>query len=123
MPFNWQIKHDDRLVVVKAEGTLTLGDIQAYLDDVVVKGAGSYAKLVDMTGARVQASDHDMMMLGARLRAYLASSPAGPVAFIVADPENVDYVLRFINLASGPRPAEIFATAAEARAWLADRKK
>lgn len=123
MPFTWTISHADRLVTVKAEGVVTLADIEAYLDAVVVAEAGPYAKLVDMSGSRVQASDHDMMMLGARMRAYLGSAPAGPVAFIVADPANVEYVARFINLSSGSRPAEIFATAQQARAWLVERKK
>jgi hypothetical protein len=123
MPFIWHIAHEEHLVRATAEGVLTLPDIQAYLDDVVINDAGSYAKLIDMGDAKVQASDHDMMLLGARMRAYFESAPAGPVAFVVTNPANVEYVVRFINLSSGPRPAEIFATAAEAKAWLADQKE
>ena len=123
MPFKWHIAHGERLVRATAEGVLTLPDIQDYLDDVVINNAGPYAKLVEMGSATVQASDHDMLMLGARMRAYFASAPAGPVAFVVSDPANLEYVVRFINLSSGSRPAEIFRTAAEATAWLAAQQK
>ena len=121
MPFKWTISHDERLVTAKAEGVVVLQHIQDYLDAVVVAGAGPYAKLVDMTGAQVQLTDHDMLMLGARMRAYFSTGPAGPVAFVVDRSPSSDYVLRFINLASGNRPAEVFASAVEARAWLAGR--
>ena len=77
MPFKWHIAHDERLVRATAEGVLTLPDIQDYLDDVVINNAGPYAKLVEMGSATVQASDHDMLMLGARMSAYFASAPAG----------------------------------------------
>ncbi len=122
MPFKWTISQSERLVTVKAEGVVTLQDIETYLDAVVVANAGPFAKLVDMSGATVQASDHDMMMLGARVRAYLGTGPAGPVAFVVDRRENSDYVLRFINLASGNRPTAVFFTVTDARDWLAEQK-
>ena len=32
MPVNWTISHADRLIVVVAEGTVTLQEIEQYLD-------------------------------------------------------------------------------------------
>src|SRR5579872_4037261 len=90
MPFKWHIAHDERLVQATGEGVLTLQDIQDYLDDVVINDAGPYAKLIEMGAAKVEASDHDMLMLGARMRAYFAAAPAGPVAFVVPDPANLE---------------------------------
>jgi hypothetical protein len=124
MPFKWTISHEDRLVSVTTEGEIALGDAEAYLDAVVIAEAGPYAKLVDMRGAQVRMSDHDLLMLGARLRAYLETTTrAGPVAFVVDRQDVGEYVLRFINLASGNRPTNVFATVAEARDWLMSQKK
>jgi hypothetical protein len=123
MPFKWTISHDEHLVSVTAEGVLDRANIEAYLDAVVLAGAGPYAKLVELGNAGVALSDHDMLMLGARLRAYFSTGPAGPLAFVVTQQQSGEYALRFINLASGGRPAQVFATAEAAREWLAKQKK
>ena len=39
MPMRWTISHDERLVMVTAEGPLTLLEIEAYFDAVVLAGA------------------------------------------------------------------------------------
>jgi len=39
MPMRWTISHDERLVTVTAEGPLTLLEIEAYFDAVVLAGA------------------------------------------------------------------------------------
>lgn len=118
MPIRWTISHEERLVVATTEGVVTLKDIEAYLDAVVVADAAPYAKLFDASDVDLQASDDDVMMLGARMRAYVATGPAGPVAFVVTTPLAREFVDRFLNLAAARRPADIFRTADEARRWL-----
>ena len=118
MPIRWTISHEERLVVVTTKGVVTLKDIEAYLDALVVAEAMPYAKLFDASDLDLQATDHDVMMLGARMRAYVATWPGGPLAFVVTTRVARDFVDRFLNLAAAPRPVNIFRTADEARRWL-----
>ena len=118
MPIRWTISHEERLVVATTEGVVTLKDIEAYLDALVVADAAPYAKLFDATDVDPQATDHDVMMLGARMRAYVATWPAGPLAFVVTTRVARDFVDRFLNLAAAARPVNIFRTVDEARRWL-----
>ena len=123
MPLDWKISHADRLVTVTAEGTVTLKDAEAYLDAVVVADAMPYAKLVDCSGMFTEATDEEMMLLGARMRAYADVLSHGPLAFVVTQPNARDYVLRYINLATGAtRPMEIFESVSAARRWLDAQK-
>ena len=52
MPMRWMISHDERLVTVTAEGPLTLLEIEAYFDAVVLADAQPYAKLLDASNMR-----------------------------------------------------------------------
>jgi hypothetical protein len=66
-----------------------------------------------------EASDDEMMRLGGRMRAYVATVEGGPLAFVVTKPDALDYVKRYINLVMGAtRPVKIFQTVDEARRWL-----
>src|SRR5258708_4409989 len=47
VPINWKILADERMVIARADGPVTLQEIQDYLDAVVVAGAQPYAKLFD----------------------------------------------------------------------------
>jgi hypothetical protein len=123
MPLDWKISHADRLVTVTAEGTVTLKDAEAYLDAVVVADAMPYAKLVDCSGMFTEATDEEMMLLGARMQAYASTLQGGPIAFVVTQPDIRGYVLRYLNLSSdSKRPAKIFESAGEARRWLDAQK-
>jgi len=123
MPLEWKISHADRLVMVTAEGTVTLKDAEDYLDAVVVADAMPYAKLVDCSGMFTEATDDDMMLLGARMRAYADVLRHGPIAFVVTQPDMRDYVVRYLNLSAGAtRPMEIFASTGTARRWLDAQK-
>ncbi len=62
-----------------------------------------------------------MMMLGARMRAYVATLEGGPLAFVVDRPEIHEFVVRYLNLTKATRPVEIFSTVEAAQQWLAER--
>ena len=47
MPIRWTISPERRLVVATTEGVVTLKDVEAYLDALVVADAMPYAKLFD----------------------------------------------------------------------------
>lgn len=119
MPLTWTISHADRLVTMKAEEPVTLKEAEEYLDDIVVNDAMPYRKLVDCTTMHTDISDDEMMQLGARMRAYVATQQGGPLAFVVTKANVLDYVRRYINLVMGAtRPVKIFPTTDEARRWL-----
>ncbi len=120
MPMRWTISHDERLVLVTAEGPVTLFEIEDYFDAVIVAGAQPYAKLLDASTMEVRLSDDDVMAIGARMSAYVNDQkwPGGPAAFVVTTRANREFIRRFINLAASPRQAKICQTVDEARRWL-----
>jgi len=118
MPIKWTISHPDRMVMMQADGEITLPEAEEYLDALVVADAMAYAKLVDCTTMVTHVSDDEMMQLGARMRAYASVMKGGPLAFVVTSPELHDYVRRYINLAAAERPVKIVKTVDQARDWL-----
>lgn len=118
MPIKWTISHPDRMVMMQANGEITLPEAEEYLDALVVADAMAYAKLVDCTTMVTHVSDDEMMQLGARMRAYASVMKGGPLAFVVTSPELHDYVRRYINLAAAERPVKIVKTIDQARDWL-----
>lgn len=121
----WTISHDERLVTATADGPVTLRDVEAYFDAVVVADAQPYAKLFDGRGMVVQLSDDDVMAIGARMSAYVRDQgqPGGPAAFVVTTSTARDFIERYLNLMPSSRRAKIFETADEARRWLDEQTR
>ena len=119
MPLRYTIDHDQRLVHVQTEGIVLLAEILDYLDAIAVKEAMPYAKLFDAFGGDFVLSDADMMVLGARVSAYAAMEPRGPVALVVGSEETDTLARRFANLGGAKRPARVFRDTNQALAWLA----
>ncbi len=118
MPLQYTIDHDRRLVEVTAQGAVVLQDILDYFDAVMVQNAMPYDKLFDAANGQFTLSDDDMMALGARVSAYAAADPRGPIAIVVGDDQTNLLAHRFANLGSAARPVKIFRHAADARRWL-----
>jgi hypothetical protein len=121
MPIEFTIDPSARRVVARAHGTVTLADVQAYFDAIMVEGAGRYPKLFDAREATFALSDDDMMVVGARASLYATFSP-GPTAFVV-DPtasagNSAMFVRRYQNLAKGGREMEVFDSRDRAEQWL-----
>ena len=121
MPLTFKIDHQERFVTAKAEGRVVLKDIEDYFDALMVQNAMPYPKLMDATDVEFVASDDDMMMLGARVSAYSAVDPRGPICLVAVTPEAVDMLRRFTNLGGAKRPAKIVTTVDEARQWLREQ--
>lgn len=119
MSVKWKISHAERLVTALCEGTIVLGDIERYLDDVVVSDALPYAKIFDAGEAIWGLTDDDMLALGGRIRAYRALAPSGPIAIIAVSDRLYEHAQLFATLAEAERPLKIFRTAEAARKWLA----
>jgi hypothetical protein len=118
MPIKWTVSHADRMVTVQVDGEVTLPQAEEYLDALVVADAMPYAKLLDCSKMVTRATDDEMMLLGARMRAYASVMKGGPLVFVVTDPVINGYVRRYINLAAADRPWQIVKSVDEARAWL-----
>jgi hypothetical protein len=118
MPVNWTISHPDRLIVAVAEGTVTLQEIEQYLDGVITSNALAYRKIFDVTETMIHPPDEDMMILGARIRAYPAFGRFGALA-IVASSERSRWMARlYTELAEVDRPIKIFRNREAAKKWL-----
>ncbi len=121
----WTISHEERLVLVTAEGPVGLLEIEAYFDAVVVADAQPYAKLFDGSTMEARLSDAEVMAIGARMSAYVKDQkwPGGPAAFVVTTRTGREFIRRFINLTASPRQAKIFQTIDEARRWLDEQPR
>lgn len=123
MTIEWTILHPDRLVTAKGRGVTNLGHVEAFLDALNVAEALDYRKLVDFSDTVVEATDHDVLMLGARMRAYMTTIEGDALAFVVSATDTENYIRRYLNLAALTRPVRIFEDAAAARAWLDEPRK
>lgn len=121
MPLRWEILHPQKLIHVVAEGEVTLKEMEAHFDALVVANALSYAKLFDATLLKPVYDDNDVMALGARLSAYTSHFPSGPLAVVGSDESVVLAFKRFVNISPSKRPAALFKTEKKARAWLAEQ--
>src|ERR1700722_1550515 len=119
MAIRWEALHPEKLLLVTGEGTVTLQDVEVYLDEIVTAGAMPYAKLFDATKVDPKYDDHDIMMLGARISAYRTTLKGGPLAFVVTGGPTYEAIQRYINLASTDPPVAVFPHVPEARARLA----
>jgi hypothetical protein len=118
MPLEWKISHPDRMVEVMADGPVGLTDIERYLDNVMVSDALPYRKIFDLSKATSALTDNDLMMLGARMSAYIGLGPIGPLAIVAPSTSVRDQARLFAALAPADRPLKIFKTAKAARTWL-----
>lgn len=123
MPLRWEILHPQKFVHIVAEGPVTLKEMEDHFDAIYIADAMPYAKLFDATNAEPIYSDEDVMTMGARLSAYTATVGSGPLAVIGLSDEVETTFRRFINVSPSKRPAALFRTEAEARAWLADKAR
>jgi hypothetical protein len=122
LPVDFKIDHAERFVWVRAHGVVRLQEILHYFDALVVQEAMAYPKLFDARDADPELSDDDVMILGARVSAYAAFDPRGAIGAVAATRKAGDILQRFMNLGSAQRPMRLFATPAEARAWLVSER-
>lgn len=118
MPIRCTIDHDKRFVYVEATGPVTLDDVLAYFDRLVVENAMAYPKLFDASRATAELSDADVMVLGARVSAYSLHDPRRPLALVAQNERIVELLRRFMNLGMARRPAMLFRRIEDARRWL-----
>ncbi len=119
MPVKVDVDHARRFVTVEMEGRVPLAELFEQFDSLLLQGVMPYAKLFDARAADLQFSDADIMALAARVQAYAALKPRGPVAMIAGSGNNRNLLWRFMNLARGERAIALFERIVDAREWLA----
>jgi hypothetical protein len=100
------------------EGPVTIEQLEEHFDAIAVANAMGYAKLFDASLVQPRYTDDDVMRMGARLSAYTANLPSGPLAVVGQSEEVLITFRRFVNISPSTRPAQIFTSEAAARAWL-----
>jgi hypothetical protein len=123
LPIRWTLAPAEKLATITAEGVCTLTDLEAMFDALVVAEASGWRKLFDARAGEARGVPEDLMMLGARMRAYAGVLSHGPLAIVVSTPYLHELALRYLNLARADRPAEVFETPESARIWLASFAK
>jgi hypothetical protein len=123
VPISWTIDHDQRMLTAVCEGDVTLSDIEGYLDAVVVAGTMPYRKLFDGSRSGSRMSDEEMMLLGARIRAYHGDGKMGPLAIVVTTEHTHGLARLFGALAAADRPIKIFREVRAARRWLDEQPR
>lgn len=118
MPVEWTISQPHQLVIAVASGEVRLGDVENYLDDVMVANALPYRKIFDTSNGTMMLDDTDMMALAARIQAYLKIDRLGPLAIVAVTDRSYQQALLFEALAAGERPVKIFRELHAARQWL-----
>jgi hypothetical protein len=122
VPITWTIDHDQRVLTAVCEGNVSLRDLEEYLDAVVVAGSMPYRKLFDGSRGTSAISDEEMMLLGARIRAYHGDGPMGALAIVVTSEHTHGLARLFGALAAADRPIKIFRDGRAARRWLEAQK-
>ena len=118
MPIIYTIDHKERLVLARAEGIITLKDIEDFSDDIVAQDALAYRKLFDGTDAAGSYDDNDVMILAARASAYATLTRRGRLALVPRRNALPDLAERYINLGKFEGRAMVFRTREEALEWL-----
>jgi hypothetical protein len=118
VPITWTIDHNRRMLTAVCQGDITLRDFEDYLDAVVVAGSMPYRKLFDGTRGDSTMTDEEMMLLGARIRAYHAVGPMGPLAIVAVTEHTHGLARLFGALAAADRPIKIFRDIRAAQRWL-----
>ena len=118
MPLRVEISHSRKFVYIVAEGAVTLREMEAHFDELVVANALGYAKLFEATELQPVYGDSDVMQMGARLSAYTATYESGPLAVVGRTEAVRDAFKRFVNISPSLSPARIFASEDKAISWL-----
>lgn len=118
MPLHVEIFHSRSFVHVVADGLVTLKEMEAHFDQLMVDNALGYAKLFDATNLVPVYDEQDVLAMGARLSAYTANFDSGPLAVVGKEEVVVGAFRRFVNISPSKRPARILPTKEKALAWL-----
>lgn len=119
MPFFWKIDSRERLVEIRAEGTISLADCLELAE--VLDGARclSYRKLLDGSSAQLELTDEQLMQVVVMVRSYHERGKVGPLAIVMAQERGARSGRLLGAFAAADRPLKLFTSERKARKWLA----
>jgi hypothetical protein len=117
MPVHWFIDSRARLVVVTAEGTVTRGEFEEYLEAVTGARANGYAKIFDGTRGENGLTKEDMLAMAVRFR-EMHAEPHGALAIVLQPARQARLEPLIGSLAAADRPLRLFPTLRMARNWI-----
>ncbi len=104
--------------MARAEGIITMKDIEDFSDTIVAQDALAYRKLFDASDAAGTYDDNDVMVLAARASAYATLTRRGRLALVPRRNAVPDLAERYINLGKFEGRARVYRTREEALEWL-----
>jgi hypothetical protein len=111
--------HAKRLLSVRAEGSITSGDIRAHLEEERLVGGLPYHELIDARGYRPAFSADDVRSIVALLRRLGRESRLGPTAVIVDSDDGYGMLRMLEILVEDVCAVRPFRSREEAEKWLA----
>ena len=118
MPVTWSISHDDRIVLVAAEGDVAFENMDECLAAMAAAGAIPYRKLFDMTYLAPDALRFaDFKALGRKVVALANEGTVGPIAIVVGS-DLLHEMAELYGQAKVGRALAIFSDRQKAREWL-----
>lgn len=118
MPLHWDMHPEQQLIVVTAEGEVTLAELWPFLTEIRPPEKMAWRKLADLRDLRVALTAEEVNAVGIRIRSINFLGEVGPLAVIMpkVNPEGVMRLLGF--LAAADRPMLIAETFEEAQRWI-----
>ena len=110
-------------MVAVAEGDVTRGEVEKYLDAIIANQALTYRKLFDASKGATAMTADELLPLGVRLRSMHAAGEMGPLAIVVAPGKGKRLVRTFGILAVADRPMQVFEQTGQAHRWIEKQAK
>lgn len=118
MPLRFQVDRALRTVVGVAEGDVTLQDVIDFTLEIEKNDATGYHKIVDVMDGTSRLSAEDFVAYREHMRGRARAH--GPLALVTGD-RNGPLARLFAQFTARERPARVFTSIHEARAWLRDQ--
>jgi hypothetical protein len=115
MPIYIEISHLHRTATFIARGSISPDELRAAAGQLLDAGVPRYAKLIDVSGAVIDAGLADGIAALMRAR---HTDRRGPMALLI-DPSHDHFARAFAATQSSHRPVSLFTSLREARNWLA----
>ena len=124
MPVRFSVDSASRIVFTRAEGLVTLNDLQEHLrQEDAVENAAGYAEIFDASGATTDLTRDQVRVLVAQIVSMTRDGPFGPTA-IITDNDTFFGMARMLEIIcdvqGGPRFG-VFRKFEDGLAWLREQ--
>jgi hypothetical protein len=120
MPITFNYDPALRILFTKAEGVVTLADVQMHLDKELDEKALAYRELIDASTARTDVTSEQVRVVVHRLRRMMQEHQFGPAALVTTNDElfGMASMLAILSEVQGGPSIAVFRGFSEALDWL-----